>query len=476
MKRTPVFLFFISIFCLLFLFSCGKVDKTEDIQPSEGIPEASQEFTEQAVGEKLAAEAVIQGIVTFASGVVTIERDGDWEILDVEDLVGLDDRVKTDSESYCELQFEEFGIMRIQENTEITVSEIYLKEDENRVNVKLDGGKLLCKVKKLSKGEEFQVKTSTALAGVRGTEFMVDAKEDQSVRVAVKEGEVSVVPTEIAEKLEQIKGELKTETAKEVMEEITFSEIIVTEDREMELAPQDTEEALREFEAVTEVIEKKMKKIDDKAFTLEERQKAIDEANEPVSEKERQVIQKLEGDIEVLKKDVITVTEVESSLVQDGLQKSVEIKESTQIELQEIEKMETKPILIASKSETVKERVEDTDEKGPALTKVSVQVTPEDGKLTINNKESGRGKISGLFMPETKLSIKAEREGYITEEQEITVLEQTLQYIKIELVPEPISWKQKVSDSPFVRGVEIAGNKIVSADAEGNVHCISMTG
>jgi hypothetical protein len=112
-----------------------------------------------------------EGFVTFLSGMAEVRHEPEpaWLVLDVDDSVIGNDRVKTGQESFCEVQFTEFGIIRIQQETEVLLKSIFLEEEKNKVRVKLDRGNVLCKIDKLRKGEEFQVETGTVLAGVRVT-------------------------------------------------------------------------------------------------------------------------------------------------------------------------------------------------------------------------------------------------------------------------------------------------------------------
>jgi hypothetical protein len=57
----------------------------------------------------------------------------------------------------------------------------------------LDVGKMLCKPKKLMKQESFLVKTPTAVAGVRGTKFTVEADAMKTTRIKVYDGRVKVI-------------------------------------------------------------------------------------------------------------------------------------------------------------------------------------------------------------------------------------------------------------------------------------------
>lgn len=63
-------------------------------------------------------------------------------------------------------------------------------KDEKQTDLKLFAGNLNCKVNKLGQDESFTVKTPSAVAGVRGTEFDAILDQAMNTMVACSEGEV----------------------------------------------------------------------------------------------------------------------------------------------------------------------------------------------------------------------------------------------------------------------------------------------
>jgi outer membrane protein assembly factor BamB len=451
-------------------------DKQEAPVEEEGEEEETVLFEEEgiiAIQEEAEEGAITQGVVTYVSGDVDVNRGGGWNILDVDDMVSLDNRIRTESESFCELQFSDFGIIRVQENTELAVGDVCLVENKNRVNVNLDEGRLLCKVSKLTKGEKFQVKTRTALAGVRGTEFMVATHRDESVSLAVKEGTVTVVPTRVAEKIDEIKVELKTETARSVLEEIKIPEVVVTEDEEIILERAEVESAAKKFEDTSEVIKEKIQKIDKKAVTLIKEERVLSQKEEKPTAREIRKIDDIKEEIDLLKADVISVTSEESKKVEEGFSKPKAVSTPVVQELGTFERMETKEFVIAAKK---KPKEEGEEEREPAYTKVIIKVSPRDAKIVVNNEESGKGRFSGLYLPGTEITVKAEKEGFIDEVRKIVVSDEEAQNIQIELKNSPLSWKLNIGSTPYIREVVVSGDNILLADANGKVVCISPEG
>jgi len=379
MKKYHLFIIIALTFILLLSSGCQKREKKEE----EEIPEPVIEVPEVVEEE---VEAFIDGYITFLSGDVSINRGTEWEICDVDDLVGINNSIKTETESFCEVQFIDFGMIRIQENTEVSMKEIYFTEEQNKVDVNLANGDLLCKVKKLGKGDKFQVSTKTALAGVRGTEFVVKTQRDKATVIAVKEGKVAVVPSEVAEKIEEIKKELKTETAKQILEEIALPEIIVTDEKEVKFEPEHAQKAVEEFEEISIIIEEKIKEIDEKAVAIEEKEKIIETMKEEEAEEEIQEIQEIKEDILSLKRDVVTVVEEKvEEVVEEVFEEPAAASETSLQDFEEIKKMKPKDKeIILSKKEAPPEEEE---EEVPVYTKVTIKVTPKDAKIFINDEE-----------------------------------------------------------------------------------------
>jgi len=432
-------------------------------------------FEEEEIGaiqEEVEEGALTQGVATYVSGEVNVDRGEGWLMLDVDDMVSLQDRIRTESESFCELQFSDFGIIRIQENTELSVGDVYLVEDKNRVTMNLDEGRLFCKVSKLAKGEKFQVKTSTALAGVRGTEFIIATQRDESVSLAVKEGTVTVVPSRVAEKIDEIKVELRTETARSVLDEIDIPEVVVTEDEEITLEKAEVENAAKEFEDTTEIISEKVHNIDKKAVTLIKEERVVLQKDEEPSAREMRKIDEIRQDIDILKADVLSVTSKESSKAEENLGRPHAVSAPVVQELGAFERMETKEFVIAAK----KQEELGEEEKEPAYTKVVIKVSPKDARIVVNKEESGKGRFSGLYLPGTEITVKAEKEGYIDEVQKIIVSDKDIQHVEIELKNSPLSWKLNLGSTPYIRAAVVTGDNVLLADANGKVVCVSAGG
>jgi len=131
----------------------------------------------------------IQGIVLFQIGTVEIQKNNSAFVpVSMQDSVAENDIIKTGAHSFVTIQFEERGVIRVQDNTTLQFTKFF---SDNKAEFFLKEGQVLSKINRLKKNEQFIVKTPTAVASVRGTEFSTSYENNRSA-VAVKNGEVIV--------------------------------------------------------------------------------------------------------------------------------------------------------------------------------------------------------------------------------------------------------------------------------------------
>jgi len=125
-------------------------------------------------------------------GNVTIQSNNSIQQPKIGDTLSRNDVVITDKGSIVDLLYRDSGIIRINENTKVTVSSL-IKGDADDVVLNIDTGKTFVTLGKLKKGDNFAFKSKTVIAAVRGTSFrMVASEEGASVDVVT--GKVKVQP------------------------------------------------------------------------------------------------------------------------------------------------------------------------------------------------------------------------------------------------------------------------------------------
>lgn len=112
--------------------------------------------------------------------------------VNIGDVLNQNDVIETGTMSSCDIKIGD-SMIRIKENSKAILAQLLRKDGIENTTLGLDVGKMICKPKKLLKNESFLVKTPTAVAGVRGTNFSVEADTQKTTRIKVFDGKVAVV-------------------------------------------------------------------------------------------------------------------------------------------------------------------------------------------------------------------------------------------------------------------------------------------
>ena len=102
-----------------------------------------------------------------------------------------DDIIKTSELSFCDIKLGD-SLIRIKEKSVVILSSLTQSNGNENIGLELISGKMLCKPKKLLKSEHFIVKTPTAIAAVRGTDFTVETDANKTTRIKVFNGSMSI--------------------------------------------------------------------------------------------------------------------------------------------------------------------------------------------------------------------------------------------------------------------------------------------
>lgn len=118
-------------------------------------------------------------------GSCTVEKafvTGEYELRGGEMVFMNGSPVKTGDNSYVELEAEDGSILRIGPNSSAEINcDAEFTPDNSRISIKLVLGTIWAKVKHVLGGNAMDVKTSRAIAGVRGTIFSFETKVENGV-------------------------------------------------------------------------------------------------------------------------------------------------------------------------------------------------------------------------------------------------------------------------------------------------------
>ena len=147
------------------------------------------------IGAERLSAASTTAQVSALEGKASRARNGPPAALSIGAAVGQGDTISTEPESRLELKFSDASIIRIGSKAKLQLTEAHFGggPTKRKLTAKLFFGNLWAKVTSAIQGDaKFAVETENAVAGVRGTVFRVDARDDKSVLVSVYDGAVAV--------------------------------------------------------------------------------------------------------------------------------------------------------------------------------------------------------------------------------------------------------------------------------------------
>ena len=168
--------------------------------------------------------------ITYIKGTPLIgpTKDGPWEILSKGMPVTQGQVIKTGKTGIVEITLSDKSLMRLAPETFYQLDKaVFLKKKKRMFSARLLFGKLWARVSKTigpGKGS-FDIKTLTAVVGVRGTVYNVYAALDRSTLVSVYKGNVGVAPPIIAKDAHREEISWPTEVSEKKWEEIILGRL-----------------------------------------------------------------------------------------------------------------------------------------------------------------------------------------------------------------------------------------------------------
>jgi hypothetical protein len=130
----------------------------------------------------------------FLGEVETRVGDGEWKAAQLNVELSEGDAVHTGSESRAELTLPDGSVVRVDENSELAVSELAGGADDQKAGAALGFGRMWARVRGVMGAGSFTAETPTAVAAIRGTVFRVDFGADSTFALRVYEGVLEVKP------------------------------------------------------------------------------------------------------------------------------------------------------------------------------------------------------------------------------------------------------------------------------------------
>ncbi len=399
--------------------------------------------------EKAPVENKFSARTLFVSGKVEWKLgSADWQKLSVGQSLDQGAVIRTDRNGRCDIQVGGESVFRMQSDSEIRLSELSqnLESGKKSTQLELTIGKVLVKPKELKPGESFQVRTPTAVAGVRGTRFSVETSPEKDTRISVLAGKVTLskrIPAmETADKeviqsskvLQKIDQRLKEETVE------------VTPNQSVEVKAKDVEKVNKDVGQVVELV----KDIREKVSTAD-------------SKKSSEQIQK----------------EVDQAL---GAKVSVAKIEQSAANISQIQKTETLPEKDKKELQTFSQAVEQVKSAEAMSTLVINLQNATDADIFVNDILIGIGSLEQMVESGKTHKIKIEREGFMTKQFEVNLtsgerklFSMTLDAIQPKELPRLV-WEKNVSTNLQGTPWTTASGKVFVSSANGQLISLDRRG
>jgi len=396
------------IFILVILsVSCNQKQPAQSVAETDSesveIPEVKLEPTVTETKDLSPVETpeYKQALITFISGDVFKLENGEWVYVEIGDLLEENDSIQVDTDSFCEIQFGDRAVIRVEENTELALNTVTLKSGDSKIGIELAAGLVLCKVQKLTANDRFNVKTPSAACGVRGTQFSVKVEPGVDTVLAVKKGAVAILPPELViEKLVDDAGP-NGNVVKTVLEKIEASASVVSANEEINL----TAKSFKELDSSVSQITKIMDTIiSDKGQKKEVSKKTVDALSSAV-------------------KIVAETTEIAKIDV-----KKLSVQNVAKLESTEDMRMVNIPAVLVPEPESNEDSSESTVTKPVPLVslhKFSLKVIPSNAEIILDSKTVGSGSFSGIFEEGEILNFKFIGTNYESQSMSFTVSKET---------------------------------------------------
>lgn len=135
---------------------------------------------------------------------IWLSGDDDWRKAEKGLVLEEGDKIKTGSNSEAVLQWANGHKLKVYALSVLNIDQLSAKGSNENTGLNVESGKIFAKANKLkSEKSSFQVATPTAVAGVRGTQFMIEVADDGASTVALLEGSLSIVSDAVEIALEE---------------------------------------------------------------------------------------------------------------------------------------------------------------------------------------------------------------------------------------------------------------------------------
>ncbi|MCL2480127.1 MAG: FecR domain-containing protein [Spirochaetaceae bacterium] len=392
----------------------------------------------------------LEAIVTFISGDAYVLSETGILPAVIGNILKEGDSLKTASDSYIEILITGNSVIRMDENTELSIERLASVGTHSDISMSLLTGSIINKVEKIitppaeAGSINYSIRTPSAAFGVRGTEFLVSSSETEKILLAVKSGKVRMIPH--SDVIERLKGkapagdaniEAFIKLAEESFPVVTGgSEITITPDLSAEILKplslvekglDDLKNEKIPMNALHEIISSSSATAISEAEKTFALVKSIDNAN--LEKLKITDFMQVHDKNEKFKEVVFRTNPIDakiyfdSSFIGIGSASALLAADRTVKVTVEHEKYEPFDKEFVISEITEKPYIITLKPREPARGYFEISVLPSDAEIYIGNSLAGRGMHTGSYNPGTRLNVSLQRKEYKTEELSVEIKE-----------------------------------------------------
>ena len=386
----------------------------------------------------------LDAVVTFISGDAYILSENAILPALIGNTLKEGDSVKTADDSYIEILITGNSVIRMDENTELSIERLVNAGKDTNVALSVIAGSIVNKVEKIAASEDYLVKTKSSAFGVRGTEFMVSSAGPEKVVLAVKSGSVQMIPhSDVVERLKE-KAPAKDENIGNFIKLAEENFPLVTGGSELTVTPALSAEILKTLSMAENAVDD----VKSGKITARDLQGILSKSSVAVmseTEKALAMVKAIDNaNLEKLKitdfmqiydkdakfKEVAFRTEpagakiyFDGSFMGYGSVTALLAEQRTIKVAAEHEGYEffEKEFLVSGITE--KPYVINLKSREAAKGYFEISVLPSDAEIFIGNKSLGKGRYAGAYDPGTMLNVSVQRKEYKTENLSVEIKE-----------------------------------------------------
>jgi hypothetical protein len=235
--------------------------------------------------DKTAAKPAAHGTITFLRG--TVEVNGVKTALGT--LVNAKDKIEVKEKSTAVIQFENNAMITVEANTKLSVDTLLMGENgQPKIAITQQSGSTFNKI--MPGKADYNIRTPTITAGVRGTAFSLDMKDEKTAEIKLFRGKVALTQ-DAAGAVEGAKSEeviLEAGNKLEITEGQKLAEVT-----QVALAKEEVE-SLSKLNEIAFVAEESLTKMEDATIKGEDVSKVMEDIPAIVPESIEQVIIQVE--------------------------------------------------------------------------------------------------------------------------------------------------------------------------------------